>query len=127
MGLFGLFNSTDSSSSSSTRKLTKDGTPEAPNRNQREHCYEARDIFYGCLDRHNIVDSIKDEKLAAQKCGAEGRSFETNCASTWVKHFKQRRVMEIKKKEALEKIEAEGGQVHPALGGLSAPPGASSR
>ena len=81
MGLFGgLFNISEQSST----KLTKDGTPEAPSRNQREHCYEARDIFYGCLDRHNIIDSIKDEKLAAEKCGPEGQIFEKNCASTWV-------------------------------------------
>lgn len=80
MGLFGLFGSSDQS----TQKGSKDGVSEPPNRTQREHCYEARDIFYGCLDRHNIIDSLKDEKLAAEKCGPEGQMFEKNCASTWV-------------------------------------------
>ncbi len=82
MGLFG-----SSQPSGPATKLSADGTPEAPNRSARQHCWDARDAFFRCLDRHNIVDSLKDDTEAKKVCGAEHQVFEKNCASTWVSFF----------------------------------------
>ena len=45
----------------------------------------ARDIYYGCLDKHDILDSIAEKEKAAKVCAVEGRGFEANCASSWVR------------------------------------------
>jgi cytochrome c oxidase assembly factor 6 len=78
----GLFSS--SSPEPKGPKISTDGTPEAPDRNERKHCWEARDAFFKCLDHNSIVDAIKDGGLAGDRCGAEGVAFEKNCASSWV-------------------------------------------
>lgn len=65
-------------------KISSDGTPIAPDRTQRSQCWEARDIYYGCLDKHDILDSIAEKDKAARVCAAEGRAFEANCAESWV-------------------------------------------
>jgi cytochrome c oxidase assembly factor 6 len=72
------------SSSPSDSKKTIDGVPQAPGRNERAHCWEARDKFFNCLDQNKIVNAIKDKDLAGERCGKEGVDFEKNCASSWV-------------------------------------------
>ena len=71
-------------STPSTGKISADGKPEAPNRHDRQHCWEARDAFFACLDRNNILDGIKDDTSAQKQCGAESVVFDRNCAQTWV-------------------------------------------
>lgn len=71
-------------------------------------CWEARDAYFKCLDGANIIDSITEKDAAAKACGSEGKAFEANCASSWVKYFKQRRVMEDKKERTLRQLKAEG-------------------
>jgi cytochrome c oxidase assembly factor 6 len=78
----GLFSS--SPASPPPPKISSDGAPIAPDRTQRAKCWEARDAYFGCLDRNNIVDSITEKDKAEKACSAEGRGFETNCASSWV-------------------------------------------
>ncbi len=65
-------------------KASTDGAFEAPNRTERAHCWEARDAFFNCLDKHSIVDSIKEATAAGEKCGRENQTFEKDCASSWV-------------------------------------------
>jgi cytochrome c oxidase assembly factor 6 len=65
-------------------KISSDGAPIAPDRTQRSQCWEARDIYYGCLDKHDILDGIAEKDKAAKVCAAEGRGFESNCAESWV-------------------------------------------
>ncbi len=65
-------------------KISSDGAPIAPDRSERAKCWEARDAYFACLDKNNIVDSITEKDKAAKACGAEGRGFEGNCASSWV-------------------------------------------
>jgi len=103
MGLF-------STSSSSTARISEDGTSEAPNRSERARCWEARDSYFRCLDRSGVVDSLADHGLAAGRCPTETVAFEKNCASSWIQYFKKRRVMEHKRNETLEKLKAEGAQ-----------------
>jgi cytochrome c oxidase assembly factor 6 len=78
MGLF------SSSASLPEPKISSDGAPIAPDRTQRAKCWEARDAYFKCLDRNNIIDSISEKDKAEKGCGAEARGFESNCASSWV-------------------------------------------
>lgn len=73
-----------SSSSPPAPKLSSDGAPIAPDRSQRAKCWEARDIYFQCLDKNDIVDSLKEKDKAAKACSSEGKAFEANCASSWV-------------------------------------------
>jgi len=91
-------------------KISSDGTPIAPDRTQRAKCWEARDGYFKCLDKNSIIDSLTDKDVAEQKCGGENRSFESNCASSWVRYFKQRRVMEYQRFQTLERLKAEGAE-----------------
>ena len=56
-------------------------------RNERERCWEARDLYFQCLDRHDILDSIKDASIAEANCGKESENFQKNCATSWVRHL----------------------------------------
>ncbi|KAM0800854.1 cytochrome oxidase c subunit VIb-domain-containing protein [Usnea florida] len=94
-----------------------DGAFEAPDRQSRAHCWRARDDFFACLERHGIVDGIKDAEAAARACGAEGKGFERECKGSWVTYFKQRRVMEHKKKQTMEQLAAEGARAVPMTEG----------
>ncbi|KAL8991780.1 MAG: hypothetical protein Q9188_007697, partial [Gyalolechia gomerana] len=62
----GLFSSTPSTPSP---QPTSDGAYIAPDRSARDRCYEARDAFFACLDRANIVDSITEADKAEEACG----------------------------------------------------------
>lgn len=60
---------------------------EAPNRNARAHCWQARDAFFECLERNSIIDSIKDAETAQRQCGEQSTLFEKECARSWVCFF----------------------------------------
>ncbi|KAG9247485.1 cytochrome oxidase c subunit VIb-domain-containing protein [Calycina marina] len=93
-----------------TPKISADGAPIAPDRSQRARCWEHRDAYFSCLERNDIIDSIKERDKAAKECSAEGKGFEANCASSWVEYFKKRRVVEYKRDETLKRLQAEGAQ-----------------
>lgn len=57
----------------------------APDRNARAKCYQARDAFFECLDRNSIVDSIREGETVQKFCGDQGKGFERDCASSWVR------------------------------------------
>jgi hypothetical protein len=70
------------SSDDSTK--ASDGGRIAPDRSSREKCWEGRDLFFSCLDKSNIIDSIKEDKEARRQCGKELAQFEGSCAKAWV-------------------------------------------
>lgn len=76
----GLFSSSDKPAPA----ISQDGTPIAPDRSARAKCWAARDAYFECLDRNDIVDSFVNKDEAGKKCGGESKGFETNCASSWV-------------------------------------------
>ncbi|EGO55671.1 hypothetical protein NEUTE1DRAFT_67507 [Neurospora tetrasperma FGSC 2508] len=80
----------------------------APTRSERQKCWMARDGYFACLDRNNIMDALKDEKAAAKACKAESVEFEKDCAAQWVTYFKKWRVQDIQKKARLKELEAQG-------------------
>jgi cytochrome c oxidase assembly factor 6 len=77
MGFLG-FGSSTTSSAPATSGI-------APNRSQRALCWEARDNFFECLNRHNIIDSITDSAEAKAKCGPQEVAFEKDCVGSWVR------------------------------------------
>ncbi|KAJ9647223.1 hypothetical protein H2201_003349 [Coniosporium apollinis] len=107
-------------------QVSSDGAFIAPDRNSRAACWESRDAFFQCLDRHNILDAVKDKQLADQHCGKEDVKFGKNCASSWVQYFKKRRVVEFKKDQTLKQLQAEGAKPLPE--GVALPgPGSGAR
>lgn len=79
MGWFSWFSSDDTKSS--------DGGRIAPGRSSRERCWQGRDRFFACLDKHDILNSIKEDGEARRKCGKEIAEFEGACAKAWVCSF----------------------------------------
>jgi cytochrome c oxidase assembly factor 6 len=73
------------SSGDSTK--SSDGGRIAPDRTSRARCWEGRDHFFACLDRNDILDGIKNDKEARQKCAKEVAEFEEACSKTWVRGF----------------------------------------
>ncbi|RKU44501.1 hypothetical protein DL546_005362 [Coniochaeta pulveracea] len=80
----------------------------APLRTERAKCYVARDAYFACLDKNNIIDALKDEKAAAKACGEESKEFEKDCATAWVTYFKKWRVQDIQKRARLAELEKQG-------------------
>lgn len=60
------------------------GTYTPMKRAERQKCWEARDGYFGCLDRNNILDAVKDADAAASKCAPENKVYEQDCATSWV-------------------------------------------
>lgn len=81
MGLFGFFTSAEEQRKQEVRTGAR-----APDRTERKKCWDARDEFYKCLDKHDVIDSTKDEgkKIAEKQCAKENKNFEDNCAAAWV-------------------------------------------
>lgn len=63
---------------------SSDGGRIAPDRTSRQRCYEGRDLFFSCLDKRGILDSIKNDKDARRECGKEIAEFESACSKAWV-------------------------------------------
>lgn len=69
-------------------KKTSGGAFESPSRTNRKMCYEARDSFFECLDKNNILDSINTKSGRAKAetfCSQLDKDFEKNCAHSWVR------------------------------------------
>ena len=73
-----------SSPSPPTPTASPDGAYIAPDRTARAHCWAARDQYFACLSRHDIVDSLKDSEKAEAACGNEDKEFGKECAKSWV-------------------------------------------
>ncbi|KZL70025.1 oxidoreductase-like protein [Colletotrichum tofieldiae] len=102
MGLFSSFQSEETRRAEEVRTGAR-----APDRSERRKCWDARDAYFGCLDRNTIVDAVKDDDKARKACPAEDAVFERDCATAWVKYFKQWRVADIQKKQRIAQLEAE--------------------
>lgn len=85
MGIFST--STSASVLPSNPKPSSDGAFEAPNRDARAHCYQARDAFFECLERNSIVDSIREKETVEKVCGDPGKIFDRECAASWVRTY----------------------------------------
>ncbi|OTB12220.1 hypothetical protein K445DRAFT_321218 [Daldinia sp. EC12] len=121
MGVFGFFNSDEEKRKEEVRTGAR-----APDRTERQQCWDARDKFYQCLDKHDVIDSLNGDgkKIAEKQCAAENKGFEQNCASAWVTYFKRYRVADHQKKKTLERLQQEGANKM-AVEGASDTPGST--
>lgn len=117
MGYFTTSSTSSSFPPTPTSTPQSNQTPTAPDRSARLACWTARDAYFSCLDIHNILSplSTSDDsaELAKQKCGKEEEKFERDCVKSWVTYFKQRRVVDAKKAETLERLRREGAEEVP--------------
>ncbi|KAF1920532.1 cytochrome oxidase c subunit VIb-domain-containing protein [Ampelomyces quisqualis] len=93
---------------------TSGGAFESPSRATRKQCYAARDAFFECLDKNNVLDSINTQKgreKAYTFCGQLNQEFEKNCAHSWVEYFKKQRVVNYQKEQTIKRIESQGGSI----------------
>ncbi|KAF2760687.1 hypothetical protein EJ05DRAFT_483148 [Pseudovirgaria hyperparasitica] len=104
-----------SSSGGDAQPKSSDGGIIAPTRTDRQACYNSRDIFFKCLDRNDILDSEDNPAQTVKACAEEHKIFEKDCASAWVKYFKQKRVVDWKKEEALRKYQMESSRMPPDI------------
>jgi hypothetical protein len=72
-------------SSGDSKNAASDGGRIAPDRTSRARCWEGRDSFFACLDKNDILDGIKEDKKARQKCAKEVEEFEAACSQSWVR------------------------------------------
>jgi cytochrome c oxidase assembly factor 6 len=72
-------------SSGSNKDAASDGGRIAPDRTSRARCWEGRDLFFACLDKNDILDGIKEDGKARQKCAKEVAEFEEACSKSWVR------------------------------------------
>lgn len=94
--------------------FTKDNDDKLPNtRSQRKQCWDSRDEFFGCLDKIGVVNVLdpQNSRSVSKSCGNQEQSFEKNCASSWVKYFKEKRLVDFQKRQFLEKVEKENAEV----------------
>jgi len=73
------------SSGDSNKNAASDGGRIAPDRTSRARCWEGRDLFFACLDKNDILDGIKEDGKARQKCAKEVAEFEEACSQSWVR------------------------------------------
>lgn len=97
-------------SASQQMEPSKDGGYIAPDRTARAQCWEGRDNFFKCLDRHEIIDSVKEDEKARKVCAPELREFERVCQGSWVsRHAAVDRMGEAS--QELEKCDAGGEEI----------------
>ena len=80
----GWFSQDAPSKSSDIEPTSLGGTYKPMKRSERQKCWEARDVYFGCLDKANILDAVKDSDAAAASCGKEEGLFKQDCATSWV-------------------------------------------
>ncbi|KAG5716498.1 hypothetical protein E4T56_gene9513 [Termitomyces sp. T112] len=70
---------------------------DATSRQDRQHCWEARDAYFACLDREGVIKAGEEGKT----CSSESRKYQENCAKSWIEYFNQRRVIAEAQKDRL--------------------------
>ncbi|KAG4305396.1 hypothetical protein PORY_000952 [Pneumocystis oryctolagi] len=75
-----------------------------PTRSQRQHCWEARDVFFQCLDKNFITNHLSQDEKNRLICSSEEEAFKNNCAKSWVEYFEKKRIIDIQKNTFYEKL-----------------------
>lgn len=77
-------------------------------KSSRKLCWEARDNYFACLDKHKIENDLIDSKLAQTHCKTEDDEFEKQCISSWVTYFREKRINDNKKNRRIAELESQG-------------------
>lgn len=57
-------------------------TPIPITREDREACWESRDIYFACLDKNRVVKPGTEGK----ECKSEEKAYTGKCGKTWVRN-----------------------------------------
>lgn len=89
------------------KQKAMDDPTKAPSRSSRKQCWESRDLFFGCLDSINVINPLdaKHQKSIKASCSSEEAKFEEDCATSWIKYFKEKRVVDFKRERFLKEME----------------------
>lgn len=75
-------------------------TKQVPNtRAQRIKCWESRDLFFACLDKIGVVDSLSsvNEEKISRNCSEEFARFNDQCINSWIQYFQRKRITDWEK------------------------------
>ncbi|SCV05061.1 LANO_0G17612g1_1 [Lachancea nothofagi CBS 11611] len=89
-----------------------DDQSKPPLRSSRKQCWESRDGFFQCLDKISVVNALesKHEDAIQKSCKTEEGKFEEDCATSWIKYFKEKRVVDYKREKFMQEMESKNGQ-----------------
>ncbi|AET37721.1 Coa6p Ecym_1497 [Eremothecium cymbalariae DBVPG len=78
----------------------------------RKQCWDSRDSFFACLDKIGVENALDPENAAQIQthCAKQESTFNNDCATSWIKYFKEKRVVDIKRERMIAKLESEGAQ-----------------
>ncbi|WPK26916.1 hypothetical protein PUMCH_004284 [Australozyma saopauloensis] len=95
--------------------FSKEKVVDPPNKSQRKVCWEARDVFFQCLDANKIDNSLDPNEKAnvESNCGKERATFEKDCVASWYQYFQEKRYNDNRRQKYIEKLQAEGAQPLP--------------
>jgi len=82
-------------------ELSKSQMPTERLRDERQKCWEGRDLYFSCLDRLDVVVPGQEGK----QCRKEKGVYDKNCAKSWIDHFNKRRVLADQQKDVLAEVE----------------------
>ncbi|WWC96768.1 hypothetical protein V866_003641 [Kwoniella sp. B9012] len=116
--VFGFGSSSSSSSSSSSPSSTTNEGIErpAPTREERKACWTSRDLYFGCLDKNNVLqagDEIQKDskgKEMSSICGGERGNYEQDCGKAWIDYFNKRRTLELRRQATIDAAERSGNK-----------------
>ncbi|TDL25838.1 hypothetical protein BD410DRAFT_784871 [Rickenella mellea] len=69
--------------------------PTPPDRNERAKCWESRDAYFSCLDAAGVLVPGQEDG----RCSAQRKSYDLNCAKSWIAHFNKGRVFAERQKQ----------------------------
>ncbi|SCU98372.1 LAFA_0G17458g1_1 [Lachancea sp. 'fantastica'] len=89
-----------------------DDQSKAPSRSSRKQCWEARDGYFRCLDNISVVNALdpKHHDDIKKSCHGEEDKFEQDCATSWIKYFKEKRVVDYKREKFMKEMESKNAQ-----------------
>jgi len=76
----------------------------APKRDDRKRCWDARDAYFLCLDKANILAPGSE---TGKLCSKERKNYDGACAKSWVEYFDKKRVLDARQKAMMEALEAQ--------------------
>lgn len=73
-----------------------------PTKENRQVCWDARDKYWQCLDKHAPDHQATSGAVEPKACQQLRKLFNDNCPGQWVKHFDRKRTYD-QFKEKMEK------------------------
>ncbi|KAH8118088.1 cytochrome oxidase c subunit VIb-domain-containing protein [Phellopilus nigrolimitatus] len=85
---------------------SKSSDPKPPVRQDRQRCWDSRDLYFTCLDTSGVLKPGDEGKA----CSKQLKDYENSCAKSWIDYFNQRRVLAEQQKESLVMANAQADE-----------------